>query len=349
MTSEHKIHKILIIGPAWIGDMVMAQALFKTLKLHQPEVIVDVLAPAWSQGLLSRMPQVRRALVLPFKHGELNLRGRYRLARALREQCYDQAIVLPNSFKSALIPFWAKIPLRTGWRGELRWGLLNDMRYLDKARFPLMVQRFAALGILNNTYLPIDPPFPALQISTDQVNKTLEKQQLILSGRPVLALCPGAEYGEAKRWPPEYFAKVANAKLKQGWEVWILGSSKEQAIAREIQVHTQGACIDLVGRTDLGEAIDLLSVVKAVITNDSGLMHVAAALDKALVVIYGSSSAQFTPPLAKKTQILSLNLSCSPCFQRQCPLSHLRCLRDLMPQQILAALDELLMQNECEY
>lgn len=332
--------KILIVGPSWVGDMVMAQTLFKLLKQEEPAALIDVLAPEWSGPLLAVMPEVNRALVSPFRHGELQLRKRYRFAKQLREQRYDQAIVLTNSFKSALIPFFAKIPLRTGWCGEMRWGLLNDVRYLDKKKFPLMIQRFMALALPKGTELPARPSLPALQINQVATNETLQRYSLILD-HPVLVLCPGAEYGPAKRWPAEYYARIAKTKIEQGWQVWLLGSQKDQVIAQKIQHSTASKCINLTGKTHLSEAMHLLAAANAVVTNDSGLMHVAAALQKPLIVIYGSSSPAFTPPLTERVKILSLNSTCSPCFARECPLQHFKCMNDLKPMQVLQALDEL--------
>lgn len=330
-------HKILIIGPAWVGDMVMAQALFKLLKEQNPAAVIDVLAPAWSAGLLERMPEVRQALTMPLNHGQLALTQRWRLGRDLRAQHYDQAIVLPNSWKSALVPYAAHIPRRTGWRGEWRFGLLNDVRYLDKQRLPLMVQRFLALGHENTANIELDEKKyrPTLCVSTNAITTILAKFNLPYPIQPILALCPGAEFGPAKRWPTEYYGQIAQQKLAEGMQVWLFGSIKDQPIAAEIQQHTNNRCIDFTGRTNLGEAVDLLSLASLVVSNDSGLMHIAAALQRPLIVVYGSSSPRFTPPLSDNVKILSLQLDCSPCFKRVCPLGHLKCLRDLSPELVL--------------
>lgn len=327
-------NSILITGPAWVGDMVMAQTLFKLIKKREPATDIDVLAPAWSLPLLARMPEVRSAIVMPFGHGQLNLKGRYQLGKELREKHYSQAILLPNSFKSALPSFWAKIPRRTGWRGEMRYIVLNDVRILDKKRYPLMIERFMALGLAPNEALPKEYPLPALKISSEKKTETLAKFELT-PDLPILALCPGAEFGPAKRWPEACYAEVARAKIAEGFQVWLFGSEKDRSITAEIMRLTGNQCIDLAGKTKLEEAIDLLSLSEQVISNDSGLMHIAAALNKQLVVVYGPTSAGFTPPLSPIAKMTTLKLPCQPCFARDCPLQHHRCMKELSPRMVL--------------
>jgi heptosyltransferase-2 len=330
-------NKILIVGPAWVGDMVMAQCLFKLLKQQDPTCIIDVLAPAWSLPLIQRMPEVSDAVVMPIGHGQLALRERFQIGKSLRSKRYTQAIVLPNSFKSALILWWANIPVRTGWRGEMRYFVLNDVRVLDKARYPLMIERFMALGLAPNASLPKTYPLPELSISAESQLQALQKHHLTAE-KNILALCPGAEFGPAKRWPEEYYAKVANEKLNAGWQVWIFGSPKDQETAEKIMQLTQQRCVNLSGKTKLEEAVDLLSLATTVVSNDSGLMHIAAALNKPLIAIYGPTSAGFTPPLNPQAKVLSLSIECQPCFQRICPLQHHRCMLELTPEKILSAM-----------
>lgn len=333
--------KILIIGPAWVGDMVMAQVLFKQLKSLAPQVIIDVLAPPHSHALLVRMPEIRRALNLPIGHGELKLRTRWHIAQDLKTEKYDQAIVLPNSFKSALIPWLARIPIRTGWLGEMRYGLLNDYRKLDKQQYPLMIERFAALALARSVPLSETLPHPQLVVAPETVAAALTRVGMEMPTSPVVALCHGAEYGPAKRWPAHHHAALANILKAEGFTVWLLGSAKEQDFAAEI-VQQAPHCVDLTGKTSLAEAIDLLSLSTVVVSNDSGLMHIAAALAKPLVALYGSSSPHFTPPLAAKVSIEKLDLSCSPCFARVCPLEHLNCLQQLLPQRVAGAVQQVL-------
>ncbi len=336
---------ILVVGPSWVGDMVMAQTLFSELRRQYPECAIDVLAPAWCRPLLSRMPEVRDALSLPFDHGDLKLGERHALGKRLRGQ-YQQAYVLPNSLKSALVPWSARIPVRTGWRGEMRYGLLNDVRKLDKDAYPLMVQRFVALA------LPADAPVPGLEsikaphldVSEDARRAAMDSHGLN-TDKPVLGLCPGAEFGPAKRWPEHHYAAVAQHWIDNGGQVWIFGSAKDKPVADTIVDSLTDESCDraavLAGNTSLEEAVDLLSATAAVVSNASGLFHIAAALTIPLVSVYGSTSPGFTPPLGDRVAVVRLGLECSPCFKRECPLGHLDCLRQLPPSQVIDALQQL--------
>lgn len=337
ITIKNFAPAILIVSPSWVGDMVMAQSLFRVLKTQQPSVHIDLIAPAWSQSLLERMPEVRHIFPLAPQHGQLALYSRYRIGKSLKPYHYQQAIVLPNSWKSALIPFWAKIPQRTGFIGEFRYGLLNDWRKHDKHQLKRTVDQFVALGLpATTTTVSEHIAFP--QLSTQGTKASLTRFQLLLD-QPMLALCPGAEYGEAKRWPAEYFATVARQMIEKGWQISLLGSHKDKPITATIAASVNhSACHDLAGQTTLAQVIDIISLSEAVITNDSGLMHVAAALNKPLIAIYGSSDPQMTPPLTEQACILSLHLNCSPCFQRTCRYGHLDCLKNIKPETVLATL-----------
>lgn len=334
--------RILVVGPAWVGDMVMAQSLLIHLRQNVNVERLDVLAPAWSLPLLQRMPEVSAAIVAPFEHGRLGLAARRRLGRELAPRGYHQAILLPNSWKSALVPYWARIPLRTGYLGEQRWGLLNDIRRLDRGAVPMTVQRFVALASP-----PTDPPpaidalpHPSLRTDPAAVRQTLSALALGPDRAPVLALCPGAEYGPAKRWPAKYFAEVARDRLQRGWQVWLLGSENDAPVTAEIGSLCGGDTVDLAGRTSLEQVIDVLAHCSAVVSNDSGLMHVAAALGRPLTALFGSSDPAATPPLSESAQVLHVDLPCSPCLQRDCPLGHLDCLRKLSPSRVIATLNE---------
>jgi heptosyltransferase-2 len=331
------------VGPAWIGDMVIAHSLFQLIqaKLGAP---LDVLAPAWTHPLLSRMPDVDAAVAAPFEHGRLHLRRRFELARSLAPRRYARAFVLPNSWKSALVPFLAGVPKRTGFLGELRFGLINDARRLDAAAMPMMAQRYIAL-----VQEPGEPPLPRAEIpaprleaSPAALQSALESLDLTLD-QPVLALCPGAEYGPAKQWPESHFAEVARHYLECGYAVWVMGSEKDLPIVREVDRLSGGRCRVLAGRTTLLEAIDLLSAAALVVSNDSGLMHIAAALNRPLVAVFGSTDPGHTPPLGRRAAIVRReDLPCSPCFQRKCPLGHLACLRELDADRVIEASARLL-------
>ena len=335
-------YRCLVVGPSWVGDMLMAQSLFKALAARHPGLALDVLAPAWSHGILARMPEVRRALVAPFAHGRFGLGERWRLGRELAREGYDQAIVLPNSWKSALVPFFAGIPLRTGYVGEFRHGLLNDKRQLDPRAMPRLVERYSALadpaaGTSSRVPTALQP---LLAVHPDVQEATLARLGL-KRDRRILALCPGAEFGPAKRWPEAHYAAVARAKLEQGWQVWLFGSAKDRAVTEAIDQLSGGACANLAGRTTLEETVDLLACAAAVVSNDSGLMHIAAAVNVPLIAVYGSTDPGYTPPYSEQARVVRLGLECSPCFKRECPLGHLDCLMKLAPERVLAVLDDL--------
>lgn len=335
---------ILVVGPSWVGDMVMAQTLFICLKQRHPECNIDVLAPEWSRPILERMPEVRNALGFPLGHGVLDIKARRTIGQQLKGQ-YQQAILLPNSLKSALTPFFAKIPLRTGWKGEMRYVLLNDLRTLDKQRYPLMIERFMALAYDAEAELPTPYPRPQLVVD-EQTRQQALAAFTLTTEQPILALCPGAEFGEAKRWPAAHYAEVADHWIRQGWQVWIFGSKKDHPVGEDIRTALipgfRDEVSNLAGETSLAQAIDLMSCAAAVVSNDSGLMHVAAALARPLVAVYGSTSPDFTPPLAEHVRMVRTGIECSPCFERTCQFGHYDCLRQLPSQWVIDALGELL-------
>lgn len=324
--------RILIVAPSWVGDAVLAQPLFRRLKERHPGVAITVLAPPWVLPILGRMPEVDGTLENPFGHGTLAFAERRRFAKSLAGR-FDHAIVLPNSFKSALIPFLAGVPLRTGYTGESRFGLLNDRRRLDKTALPLMVERFAALAEPPGTPLVKPVPPPRLSVDEGSLAATLARLELRANGS-IAVFCPGAEYGTAKRWPAAYYAELAKDLVHEGRAVWLLGSPKDAGVGDEIVRLSGNACVNLCGRTKLDDAVDLLSCADLVISNDSGLMHVAAALDRPMIALFGSSSPRFTPPLSTHARVIRLDLPCSPCFKRECPLKHFKCMMDLTPERL---------------
>jgi heptosyltransferase-2 len=335
--------KALIVAPSWIGDTIMAQPLFARLHAKHPDLQLDALAPRWVAPVLERMTEISTVIDSPFGHGQLSLKPRWKLARQLAARHYDAVYVLPNSLKSALVPFLAGIPQRIGFTGESRYGLINVRHTLDKAALPMMVERFAQLAEQPGTQLPKPVFYPKITSTVALQNQTLTELGLSRPAR-VIAFCPGAEYGPAKRWPAAHFAALAKKLAEQDCTIWLFGSPKDHAVAEEISQLAPGLCRNLCGATSLAQAIDLLAMAELVVCNDSGLMHVAAALDRPLVTLYGSSSPGFTPPLSDQADILSLKLDCSPCFKRECPLGHLDCLNKLTPEYVLAAAQKRLAQ-----
>lgn len=337
--------KVLVVGPSWVGDMVMAQALYKLVRSRSPSATIDVVAPPWSLPVLARMPEVRAGIELAVGHGELALGRRYALGKKLRAERYSHAIVLPRSAKSALVPWFARVPRRTGFRGELRYGLLNDVRELDKRKLDQTVKRFVALGQRRDEPAPAELPAelrPSLTVDAANLER-LRAEHGLAPGAPLLALMPGAEYGPAKRWPARAYGDLAARFAARGADVLVLGSAKERGIGDEITATAAGARVrNLCGKTSLADVIDLLAAADVAVSNDSGLLHVAAAAGTRVVAIYGSSSPSFTPPLTAKATIVYDRLECSPCFKRECPLGHLNCLNGIEPQRVAAEADKLL-------
>lgn len=304
----------------------MAQPLLARLREKLGSIRIDVLAPPWVAPVLTRMPEVDEVIETPFVHGPLQLRERWRLGRSLRGRGYQQAIVLPNTWKSALVPFFADIPVRSGYVGESRYGLLN-LLYKQREKRPLMALHYAALSERPGT-APAEPlPEPRLRADPEAARATA--QRFGMPGRYAV-FCPGAEYGPAKRWP--HFAELA-ARLDL--PVVLLGAAGDKPACEGV------AGMNLCGRTSLSEAIDLIAGAAFVVTNDSGLMHVAAALDRPQVAVFGSSSPGHTPPRSQQARVIWLGIECSPCYARECPLGHFRCMREISAAGVMQEIARL--------
>ncbi|WP_273804054.1 ADP-heptose--LPS heptosyltransferase RfaF [Providencia rettgeri] len=342
--------KILVIGPSWVGDMMMSQSLYRTIKALHPHAQIDVMAPQWCRPLLAKMPEVNQAIPMPLGHGSLEIGERRRLGISLRENRYDQAIVLPNSLKSALVPFFANIAKRTGWRGEMRYGLLNDIRPLNKEAFPLMVQRYVALAydkkaIQSAADIPSPILNPKLVTVPQEVSETLQTFGIDES-RPIIGFCPGAEFGPAKRWPHYHYATLAQELISlKGCQVLLLGSQKDHPAGEDIRQsltdEAKSYCHNFAGETSLEQAVNLIDACHAVVSNDSGLMHVAAALDKPLVALYGPSSPDFTPPLSDKAEVIRLIKGYHKVRKGDGESGYHQSLIDIQPKMVLDALARL--------
>lgn len=334
----------------------MSQPLVARLLARQADARVDVLAGPSTAAIFRHMPGIGRVHSVGFARGRLELTRRMRLAREFAARRYQAAYVLPNTWKSALIPFLARIPRRVGYVGEQRYGLLNDCRRLDAAALPRLVDRYAALADPVGASTPAENPIllakPALEPaynsalaptrrSAPGVEAGIEPGFELGTHAAPIVFCPGAEFGPAKRWPSAHFARLASALATHDDPVILLGSPGERAIGAAIAEAAPGLCRNLCGETTLDEALALIAGARLVVTNDSGLMHVAAAYRVPLVAIFGSSSPRYTPPLSAQAQVLSLGLACGPCFQRICPLGHTDCLNRLLPEQVLEAVQAL--------
>ena len=336
--------KILVVGPSWVGDSVMAQTLYKRIKKELPSSQIDVMSPHWSLALLERMPEVCKKIVSPFSHGETKLLERYRLGQGLKKENYDRAIVLTNSLKSSLIPYFARIGVRTGWLGEFRYGLINDIRSSKELKKSLMVEKFAALSLYEENYSIENLTFPELEIDFANQRKFLEEFSIDYS-KNTMAICPGAEFGPSKRWPAEYYAEIAKFYVNKGWNVLCIGSKNDEDIGIEIGSLNNLGCnesfINLIGKTSLQDAIDILAFTEKVVTNDSGLMHIAAAVKTPLVALYGPSSPEYTPPLISKKKILRKTQGYEKVRYGSNEKGYHQSLLDIKPEEVLDALEAL--------
>ncbi len=319
--------RLLVVAPNWIGDALMAQPLLARLREKAPGVQLDVLAPEWVAPVVRRMPEVDDVIAVPFRHGELGLGSRWKIGRELRARRYDQAIVLPNTWKAALVPFFADIPVRSGYAGEFRYGLLNLTYRKKNLAMPLHYGQLSETPG-NEPNLPL--PSPSLRFALHEVEAAKRKFGV---GARYAVFCPGAEYGPAKRWP--YFGELAR---RLSIEPVLLGSKND----REASAGIGGK--NLVGETTLDEAMNLIAGAQFVVSNDSGLMHVAAALGRPQVALFGSSSPLHTPPLSQAARVLWLRVECSPCFERVCPLGHFRCMREMTVETVYKELQNLAVQ-----
>ena len=336
--------KILVVGPSWVGDSVMAQTLYKRIKKELPSSQIDVISPHWSLALLERMPEVCKKIVSPFSHGETKLFERYKLGQGLKKENYDRAIILTNSLKSSLIPYFARIGVRTGWLGEFRYGLINDIRSSKKLKKSLMVEKFAALSLCEENYSIENLTFPELEINFANQRNFLEEFSIDYS-KNTLAICPGAEFGPSKRWPAEYYAEIAKFYVNKGWNVLCIGSKNDEDIGIEIDslnnLRSNESFINLIGKTSLQDAIDILAFTEKVVTNDSGLMHIAAAVKTPLVALYGPSSPEYTPPLISKKKILRKTQGYEKVRYGSNEKGYHQSLLDIKPKEVLDALETL--------
>jgi heptosyltransferase II len=344
--------RVLIVAPAWVGDMVMTESLVAAIRRREPDAIVNLLAPPWTAPIGERMAGVAASHEIASIHGRFDLVKRIRLGVELRAEDYDLAIVLPRSLKSAIAPFLAKIATRRGYLGEMRYGLLNDARRLDKTKLPRTIDRFVALANDGSGTAPAVTA-PVLRYDTNAAKELAKKLGIANENRPIVALCPGAEFGPSKQWPASHFAAFSASLTDRGFASWIFGSENDRPIAEEIVnlVAAHGKKpkpVNLCGKTGLVEALDLMSLSACVVSTDSGLMHIAAAIGRPLVALFGSSSAKMTPPLAKEVRLLERDLPCRPCFKRECPLGHLDCLNLISATEVADTVEELIGPNSAK-
>lgn len=314
--------------------MVMAQALYKALKLDSTSAEIHVVAPQWSRSLLIRMPEIAKVFSLDVAHGEFGFAKRYLLGKRLRDENYDQAIVLPRSFKSALVPWLANIPLRIGDIGEFRYGMLNHIFPSNRSKeIPNVCNYLRYIGIDASISEVKRDYFPQLNVDDENQTRLIEKFE-ISKDLPLVACMVGAEYGSTKQWPYEHFAKLIDLLSEEGMQVCILGSQKDARAGEQIQSLCHHSVFNLCGKTSLTDVIDLLAGCDVAVSNDSGLMHIAAAVDTPVIAMYGGTTPAYTPPLHDNAKSFYVKIACSPCWQRTCQYNHYRCLTDILPQDV---------------
>lgn len=335
--------KILVVAPSWIGDLVMSQCLYKELLKVYPHCEIEVLAPQWCLPVLEKMSEVTKTILMPIGHGEFNFKGRLALAKILRNRKYDQAYILPNSWKSALIPFLAKIPKRIGWKGESRYFLINSM-LKNKKKYGLLIEKYCALAYSDqsNNFSFNLPEISKPNLMVNSLTNDLYTKFNINEGSDFIGICPGAEYGPAKKWPAAYYANVVSFYLNShpNSQALIFGSKKDIPTANEVmdnlpKEHLSRVKI-LAGSTTINEAIDIIATCKLILCNDSGLMHIAAAVGCKLVAVYGSTSTLYTPPLTSNALIIESQVHCHPCFKRECKFKTYECLHQISPEYVIS-------------
>jgi heptosyltransferase II len=335
-----KASRSLVIAPQWIGDAVMTEPLLGLLAARGEQLTVAALP--WVAPVYRAMPQVREVIDLPFAHGKLDWPARRRLGRELRGR-FDSAYVLPNSLKSALLPWLARIPRRVGYQGEGRFLLLNQRLRNPAGRRPPMVAFYSALT--GETAKEHPPAQPTMSFTSSVLENAALNAQVSRGAYWVFA--PGAEYGPAKCWPAEHYAALARTLHQQYQQpILLLGSGKEAVLCEQIAKEAAGACRVMAGKTSLLDAMALIAGARGVVSNDSGLMHVAAAFGVPQVAVFGSTSPEHTPPLNPKARVLwlkdELQLDCAPCFERVCRFGHTRCLTSVSAERVGAALTHAL-------
>jgi heptosyltransferase II len=332
---------ILIVPYMWIGDFVRCHTVIKLLKGRFPSRPIDVLTTSLVAPLLDYMPEVRRGVVMDLPRKRLAMGRHYELAQRLRRERYGQVLVMPRTWKSALAPYLAGIPNRTGFVGEARFGLINDLRWGER-HLPRMVDRCALLALAKSETKPADWPLPELCVPAAEIASWRQRLGLVTDGRSVVAFAPGA-VGPSKRWPSRQYAELARQLTTQGHSVWVIGGPGEKDLAAEIARMDQARIRDLTG-ADLRNAILALAAASAAVSNDSGLLHVAAALGTPAIGIFGPTSPWHWAPLNPLSAVIETasGLPCRPCHKPVCRLRHHRCMLDISVDKVaIAARDAL--------
>ena len=332
--------RILVVSDFSVGDIVMNHTLLRLLKQHEPGLEIDVIAPPMAQGLIERMPEVRKHFPLDVRSTRLLSREWLNACSDLRGEGYQQAILIPRSTSAAWLILFSKIKIRTGFK-QVRPGLINDQRGGRPGNFH---QKTTDL-LPKEMPVPDHLPYPHLQTHEKEVAETASRFGMDISNKPLIVLAPGASRWGTKKWPIEYFSQLSGMLIEK-YHVCVMGGEQEFALGRVISAEHPQDITNLCGKSSISEAVDVIAAAECVVANDSGLMHVAAAVGTPIVGIYGPTSPEAYPPLSDSKEICWENTLCSPCYMNQCPYGHHACMKEITPQQVLSRILKLVEESE---
>ncbi len=342
--DTHGVKRLLVRATNWIGDAVMTTPAVRAIRENFPRAEISLLAKPWVVPVFQNSPHVDRIVVYEAKGRHRGTGGRLRLARDLRRHRFDAAILLQNAIEAALITWLAGIPLRVGFDTDGRRLLLTHPVHRTR-QVKTIHQTGYYLAMLAGAGLHIGSAELFLQLGADDRRRAARRlaQWDISKNKKLIGINPSATFGPTKQWFPERFAALAD-RLQATYDavVAIFGGPGDRVLGDRIAAAMRRPPIDLCGRTGLGEAMALIAACHLFITNDSGLMHVAAALDVPLVAIFGSTNPVTTGPFSTNSRVVKSAVDCAPCLKPQCPLGHMNCMRDITVDMVFAAAEEML-------
>jgi len=337
------VRKIIIRSTNWVGDAVLTTPAVRAIRENFPEARIALLAKPWVAPVFHNNPHLDKILVYESEGRHRGWLGKARLVRELRRQRFQLAVLFQNAFEAAFLVYMAGVPIRIGYDSDCRGALLTRRIPVDQDRVGSHHIEYY-LGILQGASLRPGDRKLTLELSDIERARAEEilKENQISPSRPLVVINPGATFGSSKRWPLERYAALGD-RIRAAWgaQIVILGGPGERTVGRQISALMNRGCINLCGRTSLREAAALIEKCELFVTNDSGLMHVAAAFDIPLIAIFGSTDPAATGPTNPRSRIVQVPASCSPCLKRECPEDH-RCMNEISVDQVYEAVENVL-------